>query len=442
MGNCLNNVTAAPQLADDDVIDSTWTSAPYHQLTQEKIDGALSLEARKRREKILDTVMVDQLSRAVVSDPSQDSGRSADLDALYHQPGQARGVIRRLHKSKVKTSGTSTEQLLSQRVRFGARILSRVGSDAIRELTGFFFCAENSLTVYEYKQFGKTAKALPLIHRNSYNHLVGRRRGLPYTLADIRTGNVLHFAAGGQKSLPETARQMKTIPLMICDVDEQTKADLILSGVRPTDEAEVWNKFHELTEEEYKDQVVLRSVQDRVREMIRKRGVRTLTGLSAHFRRSDRTGDGMLDRYELQNALRDFHIQLDQEEFDRVWQVVDLNGDGVLDYSEFIRSFIGTMSEHRKLFVRKAFQKIDPMHKGHVALSQMTKFFNAAKHPWVRSGQTSEVGLTEQFLASWTHCQTAGTVTYPEFEDYYEGISVGVDADEEFVNILRNCWGL
>ena len=33
----------------------------------------------------------------------------------------------------------------------------------------------------------------------------------------------------------------------------------------------------------------------------------------------------------------------------------------------------------------------------------------------------SEIGLTEQFLASWSHCINKGEITYPEFEDYYEG---------------------
>ena len=41
-----------------------------------------------------------------------------------------------------------------------------------------------------------------------------------------------------------------------------------------------------------------------------------------------------------------------------MWSVVDQNGDGVLDYGEFTRSFIGTMSEFRKHFVRKVLLKI------------------------------------------------------------------------------------
>ena len=34
--------------------------------------------------------------------------------------------------------------------------MCRNGRDVVRELTGFFFTADNSLTVYEFRQFGKT----------------------------------------------------------------------------------------------------------------------------------------------------------------------------------------------------------------------------------------------------------------------------------------------
>ena len=39
--------------------------------------------------------------------------------------------------------------------------------------------------------------------------------------------------------------------------------------------------------------------------------------------------------------------------FDRLWSVLDTNGDGVLDYGEFSRGFFGEMSERRKACVRK-----------------------------------------------------------------------------------------
>ena len=34
--------------------------------------------------------------------------------------------------------------------------LFRNGRDAVRELTGFYFAVDNSLTIYEFRQFGKT----------------------------------------------------------------------------------------------------------------------------------------------------------------------------------------------------------------------------------------------------------------------------------------------
>jgi len=35
-------------------------------------------------------------------------------------------------------------------------VMYRNGRDAVRELTGFFFVTDSSLTVYEFRQFGKT----------------------------------------------------------------------------------------------------------------------------------------------------------------------------------------------------------------------------------------------------------------------------------------------
>ncbi len=50
--------------------------------------------------------------------------------------------------------------------------------------------------------------------------------------------------------------------------------------------------------------------------------------------------------------------------------------------------------------------------------------------------------ILEEFLSSFEFCQTKGDVTYSEFEDYYEGLSMGVTRDKDFENIVRNTWGV
>lgn len=63
------------------------------------------------------------------------------------------------------------------------------------------------------------------------------------------------------------------------------------------------------------------------------------------------------------------------------------------------------------------------------------------------TGQTSEIGLTEQFLASWSHCAHPEYISYPEFEDYYEGTLtqlVMATSTVYFLITIPNCplWSL
>lgn len=46
----------------------------------------------------------------------------------------------------------------------------------------------------------------------------------------------------------------------------------------------------------------------------------------------------------------------------------------------------------------------------------------------------------------WTFIQQAGqvskSVSYAEFEDYYEGLSMEILDDEEYIDNLRSMWGI
>lgn len=46
------------------------------------------------------------------------------------------------------------EDDLTRRLHFGARIITLNDHDARRDVNGFFFADDCSLTVYEYRQFG------------------------------------------------------------------------------------------------------------------------------------------------------------------------------------------------------------------------------------------------------------------------------------------------
>lgn len=62
--------------------------------------------------------------------------------------------------------------------------------------------------------------------------------------------------------------------------------------------------------------VCLCVVSDTVRKQLQKRAIKTMMGLGKHFQTLDRSGDGVLDKQELKQALAFYHIQVPDE----VWR--------------------------------------------------------------------------------------------------------------------------
>ena len=58
------------------------------------------------------------------------------------------------------------------------------------------------------------------------------------------------------------------------------------------------------------------------------------------------------------------------------------------------------------------------------------------------TGECTEDQVMSSFTQCFTEVTERGQVDYAEFEEYYEGLSLSVDSDEDFINILRNSWGI
>ncbi|XP_068744753.1 calcyphosin-2-like isoform X1 [Montipora capricornis] len=410
-----------------------WEQAQFKRRQEEEV-----LHSEKKKDVIVETILVDQLSRAAVSDPEKNaSSIPADLGPKERKQME-------FYNTRSPNKGPNTENALSKRVRFGARIVTKNGRDAHRELNGFFFSADNTLTLYEFHQFGTRSSALPFIQRGSYSHVQGRKKGQPYTLLDICVGANLSFMTASQTSLPQTVSSRPVVVFRICDVDVQARESQLFENCQSFgDKRSLMEKLaNPISEEELQQTKILENVQCLVKKQLQKRAVKTLMGLGQHFRKLDQSGDGLLDRQELLRALETYHIKIPKEVFDDLWDALDVNADGFLDYGEFSRGFIGEMSELRKSLVRKVFRKLDPSKTGVVNLNNMRKFYCTKKHPKVVSGEAKEWEIEESFLNSFELCTNRGQVTFAEFEDYYEGVSIGFESDEEFTAMMRNCWGV
>ncbi|XP_078272711.1 calcyphosin-2-like isoform X2 [Rhinoraja longicauda] len=358
-------------------LQQCYTSKPYSEQQHMRKLEAEDRAVEKRKQAVVEQVLADHLSRAVISDPGQD-GQAADL---WHQqttlPGLGSTPLRfrnrKLHQTKVKTSSTLTENLLSNKLRFDARIIS------------------NPSRCMNIGSLGKIGQMLFHSFREAFT--------------------------------------------VIITVDEREDNMTLVISIRSGNPS--------LSKQELDDRNILWSTQALLKERLKSRGVRTMTGLGKLFRQRDSSGSGALVKGELLQALKEFHLELPNEDFESVWLILDQDCKGKVDFNQFIQAFVGEMNEFRKAFVRKAYMKLDPNRTGSISVNDISKFYNPKKHPNVLSGESSEQQVQSAFLDTLQQCSASSKeVTYCEFESYYEGLSHGIANDEDFANILRNCWGV
>ncbi|KAA0715185.1 Calcyphosin-2 Calcyphosine-2 [Triplophysa tibetana] len=355
--------------------------------------------------------------RAVISDPEQNAVSVSPMS------GPPR-YTRTLHHTKVKTQTSLTENLLSNKLRFNGRILSRCGREACRELIGFFFTCDQTLTVYEYRNFGKNRwNALPFITRGVYQN-----RGRPYSLQDISQGAELHFCTDGPH-LPHSLRQQPRISLKVNDVDETAKRALLFQYGE--------SLFH-LSEEEIDERNTLKAIQDVVLDRLRGRAVQTLIHLGRHLQNLDSKADGVRQKELLRKSLMGL-LCLTQQDFEAMWRIVSRCAEGRVHPADVMRAVTGEMSENRKAVFLKVYVKLDPNKTGFISMSDVEKFYRGKQD----SHTTHEADPNADFWAFIKQAEEVNKrVSYAQFEDYYEGLSIEIPDDEEYINNLRSMWGI
>ncbi|XP_075351853.1 calcyphosin-2 isoform X1 [Mycteria americana] len=429
-----NDLTALDEKA---LLQQCYTSKPYNMRHSIRKSEAEDVAAERRKQAVVEQVMVDQLSRAVISDPEQSTRGDVYKEAhglLGLGTAPMRFRKRTLHETKIRTKSGLTENMLSNKLRFDSRIISRNGRDACRELIGFFFACDRSLTVYEFRQFGKNrTNALPFIQKGVYQHQRGQKKGKAYDLGDFYIGANLTFRSVDH-NLPESVKQSPVLTLRVISIDEAAMDFLKASSME-------FKQEH--SKQVVDDSKVFKKIQGMLRDTLSKRGVRVITGLGKYFRHVDKNRNGFLSQADFKEALKVFHLEIPEGDFESLWLILDDSKSDKVDYGEFTRAVFGEMNEYRKAFVRKAYMKLDFNKTGSVPMVDIRKCYCAKKHPLVLAGKATEEEIKSSFLETLGEsCSNPSEVSYSEFEDYYEGLSIGVMDDDDFVNILRNPWGI
>ena len=106
------------------------------------------------------------------------------------------------------------------------------------------------------------------------------------------------------------------------------------------------------------------------------------------------------------------------------------------------------MSNSRKNLIEKIFSTLEPDKDGCVHIKKINQFYNPENHPDVLTGKRTPNEIYREFIDTFEGNHNYlngdeaqyGNVDIDEFCDYYDSVSMIIENDSEFENIVRGVW--
>ncbi|KRX00199.1 hypothetical protein PPERSA_10698 [Pseudocohnilembus persalinus] len=185
------------------------------------------------------------------------------------------------------------------------------------------------------------------------------------------------------------------------------------------------------------------TVTQKVIDQLNKRGATTIRGLARVFKALDSyDGNKKVDKEEFYIGLKENGVNLNKQEASILMSAFDTNGDGYIDFDEFLVAIRGRLNEKRQEIVDQAFKKMDKDGSGRIEVRDLQGVYDASQHPKVQNGTMTETQVFQQFLQSFGDQDRDGVITKDEWDNYYAAVSSSIDNDDHFVHLLTTAWRL
>ena len=187
---------------------------------------------------------------------------------------------------------------------------------------------------------------------------------------------------------------------------------------------------------------------EKIRNKIKNRGIRCLISLENNFRALDDDNSQTVNFGSFEKTAKDFRFGISFDELEKLFSFFDKEGNGRIDYDEFIRVIRGQMSNSRKDLIEKIFSTFEPDQDGYVHINKINQYFNPENHPDVLAGKRSPDDVYREFTDTFEGNHNYlngdeaqyGNVDIDEFCDYYDSVSMTIEKDPEFENLVKSVW--
>jgi len=171
----------------------------------------------------------------------------------------------------------------------------------------------------------------------------------------------------------------------------------------------------------------------------------SLKNLQRIFEKADANGNHRLSLKEFEKALANFGFFPKVVDLQALLKHYDTNGDGQIDFDEFIVAVREPLNERRRKLVDKAWRKLDPDHSGWTNVRILYENFNGSKDKQVIEKKKTSDEVFEDFLGNFDKVNKAdpnSRITNEEFVSHYTDLGVAIPSDNYFSELLQGTWNI
>jgi Ca2+-binding EF-hand superfamily protein/adenosylcobinamide amidohydrolase len=185
----------------------------------------------------------------------------------------------------------------------------------------------------------------------------------------------------------------------------------------------------------------LQSIIQKLKTEIRSRGGTGFIALQRKFRIIDDDGDGNLNVSEFKKSMREMNINLSDSELRILFEYFDSDHSGTVNFEEFIQGVRDPLTDRRLRIVNMAFDALDSDRSGVIEANELMEKYDASKHPDVIAGRRTAQQVLNEWLSTFeVGGAVDGCVTRQEFVNYYTNIGANIDNEDYFELMIRNAW--
>jgi Ca2+-binding EF-hand superfamily protein len=191
---------------------------------------------------------------------------------------------------------------------------------------------------------------------------------------------------------------------------------------------------------------------EKFRNTIKKRGVRGVMAMRRAFMIADENDSKTISLPEFVKFCHNYRIPIVGKDINLLFEEFDKDKSGEINYEEFVYSFVGEMNERRKRLIKNLFDSFDKNKTGFIDLDEIRNSYSPVNQPDVLSGKKTEDEALAEFLDNLQYHFSllksqkeegdGNKIGFDEFLEFFNNISVGIEDDDYFENMIKSGFNL